>query len=106
MEIEESKGDFPHLERETKMDDSEFASKLQLEEVIKQSKFQSLQELQSLSLAKEKELEKIAENEAIALSLQEQELMRQCQADVLEAHRLYLLELQAQSDGEFAKALS
>jgi hypothetical protein len=106
MEIEESKGDFSYLERETKMDDIEFASELQFEEVIQQSKFQSIEELQCTSLAKEKELQKIAENEAIALSLQEQELMRQRQADALEAHRLYLLELQAQSDGEFAKALA
>jgi hypothetical protein len=94
MEIEETKGDFSYLERETKMDDIEFASELQLEEVLQQSKFQSIEELQRASLAKEWELQKIAENEAIALSLQEQELMRQCQADALEAQRLYLLELQ------------
>ncbi len=49
MEIEESKGDFPHLERETKMDDIEFASELQLEEVMQQSKFQSIEELQRAS---------------------------------------------------------
>lgn len=106
MEIEEAKGDFPYLERETKMDDSDFASELQLEEVIQQSKFQSMQERQRISLAKEKELEKIAENEAIAHSIYEQELLRQRQADALEAQRLYLLELQAQADEEYAKALA